>query len=81
EKYPGEENLPAGRQGKTGQVLAYFEKEIKRIIIRNIIEKDHRPDGRKSTEIRPLSCEVAVLPRAHGSGVFFRGLTRVLSIL
>ena len=73
EKYPGE--------GKEKQVLAFFEKEIERIIIKNIIEKDHRPDGRKSTEIRPLSCEVAVLPRAHGSGVFFRGLTRVLSIL
>ena len=73
EKHPGE--------GKEKQVLAFFEKEIERIIIKNIIEKDHRPDGRKSTEIRPLSCEVGVLPRAHGSGVFFRGLTRVLSIL
>ncbi|MCX6721832.1 MAG: polyribonucleotide nucleotidyltransferase [Candidatus Staskawiczbacteria bacterium] len=73
EKHPGE--------GKEKQVLAFFEKEIEAIIIKNIIEKDHRPDGRKSTEIRPLSCEVAVLPRAHGSGVFFRGLTRVLSIL
>ncbi|MCX6721475.1 MAG: polyribonucleotide nucleotidyltransferase [Candidatus Staskawiczbacteria bacterium] len=73
EKHPGE--------GKEKQVLAFFEKEIERIIIKNIIEKDHRPDGRKSDEIRPLSCEVGVLPRAHGSGVFFRGLTRVLSIL
>ena len=73
EKYPN--------QGKEKQVLSYFEKEIERIIIKNIIDKDYRPDGRKSTEIRPLSCEVAVLPRAHGSGVFFRGLTRVLSIL
>jgi len=73
EKYPGE--------NKTKQVLPFFEKEIEKIIIKNIIEKDHRPDGRKSTEIRPLSCEVGVLPRTHGSGVFFRGLTRVLSIL
>ncbi|MCX6723575.1 MAG: polyribonucleotide nucleotidyltransferase [Candidatus Staskawiczbacteria bacterium] len=73
EKYPGE--------GKEKQVLSFFEKEIERIIIKNIVEKDHRPDGRKSTEIRPLSCEVAVLPRVHGSGVFYRGLTRVLSIL
>ncbi|MCX6719775.1 MAG: polyribonucleotide nucleotidyltransferase [Candidatus Staskawiczbacteria bacterium] len=73
EKHPGE--------GKEKQVLAFFEKEIERIIIKNIIEKDYRPDGRNSKEIRPLSCEVAVLPRAHGSGVFFRGLTRVLSIL
>jgi polyribonucleotide nucleotidyltransferase len=73
EKHPGE--------GKENQVLAFVEKKIEEIIIRNIIEKDHRPDGRKSTEIRPLSCEVGVLPRVHGSGVFFRGLTRVLSVL
>ena len=64
-----------------GQVQDYFEKEVERLIIKNIIEKDKRPDGRKSTEIRPLSCEVAVLPRTHGSGVFYRGLTHVLSIL
>ncbi len=73
EKHPGE--------GKEKQVLSFFEKEIERIIIKNIIEKDYRPDGRKSVDIRALSCEVAVLPRAHGSAVFFRGLTRVLSIL
>ena len=73
EKHPGE--------GKEKQVLAFFEKEIERIIIKNIIEKNKRPDGRKPDEIRPLSCEVGVLPRTHGSGVFYRGLTRVLSIL
>jgi len=73
EKYPNE--------GKEKQVLSFFEKEIEKIIIKNIIEKDHRPDGRKSTGIRPLSCEVGILPRAHGSAVFFRGLTRVLSVL
>ncbi|MFA6190454.1 MAG: polyribonucleotide nucleotidyltransferase [Candidatus Staskawiczbacteria bacterium] len=80
EKYP-EGSLPAGRQGKASQVLSFFEKEIERIIIKNIIDKNYRPDGRKDVDIRPLSCEVAVLPRAHGSAVFFRGLTRVLSIL
>lgn len=73
QKHPGE--------GKEKQVLDFFEKEIERIIIKNIIEKDKRPDGRKPDEIRPLSCEVGVLPRTHGSGVFYRGLTRVLSIL
>ena len=72
-KYPGE--------GKGKQVLAFFEKEIERIIIKNILEKDKRTDGRKSDEIRPLSCEVGVLPRTHGSGVFHRGLTKVLAIL
>ena len=73
EKYPG--------QGKEKQVLAFFEKEIERIIIKNIIEKDKRPDGRKSDQIRPLSAEVGILPRTHGTGMFFRGLTHVLSIL
>jgi polyribonucleotide nucleotidyltransferase len=73
EKHPGEK--------KENQVLSFVEKKIEEAIVKNIIDKDHRPDGRKSTEIRPLSCEVAVLPRAHGSGVFFRGLTRVLSVL
>ncbi len=73
EKYPDE--------GKEKQVLYYFEKEIERIIIKNIIEKNQRPDGRKPEEIRPLFAEVGVLPRTHGSGVFHRGLTKVLSIL
>jgi len=73
EKYPDQE--------KEKQVLPFFEKEMERIIIKNIIEKNQRPDGRNVDEIRPLNCEVAVLPRTHGSGVFHRGLTKVLSIL
>ncbi len=73
EKYPNE--------GKAKQVLSFFEKETERIIIRNIIEKDQRPDGRNSEQIRELSCEVGVLPRTHGSSVFHRGLTKILSIL
>ena len=76
-----EDNRGSATASLSGQVLAFFEKEIEKIIITNIIEKDKRPDGRKSTEIRPLSCEVGVLPRTHGSGVFYRGLTHVLSIL
>ncbi|MBI3631512.1 MAG: polyribonucleotide nucleotidyltransferase [Candidatus Staskawiczbacteria bacterium] len=73
EKYPAE--------GKEKQVLPFFEKEMERIIIKNIIEKNQRPDGRGADEIRNLLCEVGVLPRTHGSGVFHRGLTKVLSIL
>ena len=68
-------------EGKTKQVLPFFEKEIERIIIHNILEKGKRPDGRAVDQIRPLSCEVSVLPRTHGSGVFHRGLTKILSIL
>ncbi len=73
EKYPNE--------GKEKQVLPFFEKEMERIIIRNIIEKNQRPDGRQSDQIRNLTAEVALLPRTHGSAMFHRGLTKVLSIL
>jgi polyribonucleotide nucleotidyltransferase len=44
-----------------------------------ILEKDQRVDGRKLDELRPLSAEVAILPRTHGSGLFSRGETQVLS--
>ncbi len=73
EKYPD--------KGKGKQVLPYFEKETERIIIRNILEKNQRPDGRKPEDIRSLVAEVGVLPRTHGSGVFHRGMTNVLSVL
>lgn len=49
-------------------------------IRRGIIEEERRPDDRKLTEIRHLSSEIGVLPRTHGSGLFTRGQTQVLSI-
>ncbi len=45
----------------------------------NILEKGVRPDGRQIEEIRPIWCEVGVLPRVHGTGVFTRGQTQVLT--
>jgi polyribonucleotide nucleotidyltransferase len=53
---------------------------IKKEYIRSMILKGKRPDGRKLTEIRPLSIEVGVLPRTHGSAIFQRGQTQVLSV-
>ncbi len=54
---------------------------IKKDFIRNqILKKGIRPDGRKLTELRPLSAQVAVLPRVHGSALFQRGQTQVMSI-
>ena len=47
---------------------------------RMILDEGVRPDGRKTTEIRPIWCETGVLPRAHGSGLFKRGQTQVLSV-
>jgi polyribonucleotide nucleotidyltransferase len=46
-----------------------------------IIEKQVRPDGRKLTEIRPLSSEVGILPRVHGSSIFTRGVTQGMNIV
>lgn len=46
-----------------------------------IVSKGIRPDGRKLTEIRPLSSEVGILPRAHGSSLFTRGMTQALNIV
>jgi polyribonucleotide nucleotidyltransferase len=56
---------------------ALVEKEVRKAII----EKGLRPDGRKLDEIRPISIEVGLLPRTHGSGLFTRGQTQVLSIV
>jgi polyribonucleotide nucleotidyltransferase len=54
-----------------------LEKEVRKAIL----ERDLRPDGRKLDEIRPISMEVGLLPRTHGSGLFTRGQTQVLSIV
>ena len=47
---------------------------------KKIIEQGIRPDGRGVTEIRPIWCEVGVLPRVHGSAVFTRGQTQALTV-
>ena len=52
----------------------------KKCVREMILEEHKRPDGRKLDEIRPLSCEVGVLPRVHGSAIFTRGQTQVMSI-
>ena len=55
--------------------------KLEKKCVREMIYKEHkRPDGRKLDEIRPLSCEVAVLPRVHGSALFTRGQTQVMSV-
>ena len=45
-----------------------------------VLERGIRPDGRNSKEVRPITCEVGVLPRAHGTGLFTRGQTQILSV-
>jgi polyribonucleotide nucleotidyltransferase len=62
-------------------VHSAFDALEKRIIRRRIAVDKHRPDGRKADEIRPITCEVGVAPRVHGSGLFTRGETQVMTLL
>jgi polyribonucleotide nucleotidyltransferase len=57
-----------------------FEGYMKRLIRDRILNEGLRPDGRKPADIRPISGEVGILPRTHGSGLFTRGETQVLTI-
>ena len=57
-----------------------FEKIIDSEIRRAILEEATRPDNRKNTEIRPLSMQVGIIPRTHGSGLFTRGATQALTL-
>ncbi len=61
------------------QILDVLYKVKKEIMRAKIIEKGVRPDGRKLDEIRPIWCEAGILPRVHGSAVFTRGETQVLT--
>jgi len=60
-------------------LMSLFEEKVDTLVHKNILEKDQRVDGRKLDEVRVLGCEVGLLPRTHGSGLFKRGLTHVLS--
>jgi len=61
-------------------IKGFFEELVKKEVRRIILEKGQRPDGRRFDEIRPISCEVGLLPRPHGSGLFNRGQTQVLTV-
>jgi polyribonucleotide nucleotidyltransferase len=61
-------------------VEAGFEEALKRVVRERILERGVRPDGRGPAEIRPIWCAVDVSPRAHGSGLFTRGETQVLTL-
>jgi polyribonucleotide nucleotidyltransferase len=62
------------------EVAGIFEKTIKTVVRDAIIDNNQRPDGRKTDEIRPIWCQVGVLPRTHGSAIFTRGQTQALSV-
>jgi polyribonucleotide nucleotidyltransferase len=68
EKYPPE------------YLKAAIENHLKSLVRNKIVNEGIRPDGRRPDEIRPISAEVSLLPRTHGSGLFTRGETQVLTI-
>ncbi|NLB89541.1 MAG: polyribonucleotide nucleotidyltransferase [Syntrophomonadaceae bacterium] len=61
-------------------VDAVLEKILKEIVRKMVTQEGERVDGRGLTDIRPVTCEVGYLPRPHGSGLFTRGQTQVLSV-
>lgn len=66
---------------EAGNSIGVPFKEMEREILRNLILKDgKRLDGRGTTDVRPITCEVSVLPRAHGSSLFTRGETQALGV-
>lgn len=70
EKYPDD-------QKDIGEVIYTIQKKV----VRKMLLKEHvRPDGRAFDQVRPINCEVDVLPRTHGTGIFTRGLTQVMTV-
>jgi polyribonucleotide nucleotidyltransferase len=63
------------------RAASFFDEEQDRLVHEGVIKNNKRVDGRKLDQLRKISCEVGLLPRTHGSGLFCRGLTKSLSIL
>ena len=76
EKYNSEEF-----EEKKSQIKSAFDEIIKKIVREKIVSKQERADGRKLDEIRPIICEIDVLPFTHGSALFTRGETQSLGVV
>ena len=73
---------PTVKDSLTKQFVKRAAEAIYKDLVRKKIAVDkHRPDGREPEEIRPITCEVGVSPRTHGSGLFTRGQTQIMSLL
>lgn len=77
EKHGGEEEYASLRD----EYDEAFTKALHEDVRKGIVEEGVRPDGRQLTEIRPLSSEVGILPRTHGSSLFTRGVTQGMNIV
>jgi polyribonucleotide nucleotidyltransferase len=77
-----EGDAPTVKDGLTRQFVKKAAESIyKELVRRKIAVEKRRPDGRGTEEIRPIECEVGVAPRTHGSALFTRGQTQIMSLL
>jgi polyribonucleotide nucleotidyltransferase len=76
----GTGGAPASDMPTLDAVREAFDQAEQKIVRERILGQGKRPDGREPTEIRPIWCEVGISPRAHGSGLFTRGETQILSL-
>ncbi|MDF1535964.1 MAG: polyribonucleotide nucleotidyltransferase [bacterium] len=76
EPYAAAENGGAAA-GEVADILRSLEKDLMRSMV---LEENRRIDGRSPDQVRPITCEVGVLPRAHGSALFTRGETQALAV-
>ena len=74
------EEMAAGDETRVEPLRAAYHEVYKQVVRARILDRSLRPDGRGLTEIRPIWCEVNISPRAHGSGLFTRGETQVITL-
>jgi len=73
--------FPEKYQTQATTVRGIIDQVVKKTLRALILDEGRRPDGRKPDEIRAISCEVGVLPRVHGTGLFTRGQTQTLTVV
>jgi polyribonucleotide nucleotidyltransferase len=79
---PADEDTPPVKDSMTRQQVKRAAEAIyKELVRRKIAVEKRRPDGRGTEEIRPVTCEVGVTPRTHGSALFTRGQTQIMTLL
>ncbi len=75
------QGLAAEDETSQKMVKAALEEVYRKLVRKFILERKQRIDGRRLSEIRPISCEAGILPRTHGSALFTRGETQVLAVV
>jgi polyribonucleotide nucleotidyltransferase len=80
EKLVGTAEAPGAFAERAGQVRKAFRSLQKQVVRTRIVTEGLRIDGRSTTDIRPLAADVGIIPTAHGSGLFQRGETQVLTV-